>query len=239
MPTGRRKIARSAVRRVKRRESQNAKRTKLKSLRSRKQARHARKYSTAKKNRWNLHEMRGGIKFEMPELLKSNKRKQKEGAEADAAARAEADAATAAAAAAETERLKQKCEPYEQLLNNSLEAIDVIDDMTKYYDDLHLGKIPYYQIEEKRNEIKENWIKTKPTEYIEKTKGLLKQLFITGRKLLDETDPDCRSYLKNKLPEVWRRVIWNNVYDINSAWEKIIPDDNECDQGRENIPRCQ
>ena len=55
MATRRRKIARSAVRRVKRRESKNAK---LRSLRSRK---NARKYSTAKNKRINLREMRGGV----------------------------------------------------------------------------------------------------------------------------------------------------------------------------------
>ena len=57
MATRRHKITRSAVRRVKRRESKNAK---LKSLRSRK---NARKYSTAKNKRLNLREMRGGLWF--------------------------------------------------------------------------------------------------------------------------------------------------------------------------------
>lgn len=52
MATRRRKIARSAVRRVKRRESQNAKNTKLRTLRSRK--------NSTEKKRINIREMKGG-----------------------------------------------------------------------------------------------------------------------------------------------------------------------------------
>jgi hypothetical protein len=251
MATRRSKIARSAVRRVKRREPKNAKLTRHQSRKN------ARKYSTtAKKNQLKLFEMRGG--WDRPEWTKSDAQKRKEKEQRDAPAKAAAAAAKAkeeaakakAEAAAEAAKAKAEaeaavreerkieeknaCQTFEgyQLLSDSetIDALNEIERVEKYFRNLKIdnseGKHMFegYGYKRKWKELKDDWLKTNPD--VEKFENALKKLSEVRTKLLELSD-SCKKALHwtSDLYPRYKSILTYGDPEINidSIWEVWLP----------------
>jgi hypothetical protein len=251
MATRRRKITRSAVRRVKRRESKNAK---LKTLRSRK---NARKYSTAKNKRINLREMRGGG-FTKPQWMKTQKEIDREAysakeaeenakrisenekyiAEQSILKKEKEEAEKMAKIEREREieekwkKIEEKCKSDEnhRLMTDSEEAIKEIDDMYKFFRSIkHNGtELDDYlhwgdsDYIKRRKEIQTEWEKTKTPEYLENLKKLLEKLSET-KNTLTSLNNDCRRYLRFTFKDTFDKVFEYGGVTIDTIWDIMMP----------------
>ena len=211
------------------------------------------KYTTAKikkhMKKMKLYTMRGGIRIpELPEWLKTSKRKEREAAEKAAAEKAAAEkeaaekaaaekaaaekaAAEKAAAAREERKLVETCgSDISTILNDSLGAIEEINLVRNYfrslnvnnYDGEHMFEADGYT--KKRQEIKDMWLKTNPNlENLEKSFKKLSEI----REELMKRNNECRS-----------KIEWGthfSLYDsimkygapgvnIDTIWEILLPE---------------